>query len=452
MNLIDVVDQKEVFNIDTQRPLAVEFHFDQPSGYPVPHLKTLRLTKSRDDHWWKASFHCPGVDFAVGEPASLGFDQDKVLTYKGRWMCNFGPLFENMHALANSLYIGAFRTPFGQSSGTHYGMQLGESFISTISEWKSGPTRERNERIQQITQDVKELFGARQLEINPSHDKKSLQLTVDGRSFKLHELGSGLAQAIMLLATTAINEPYYLFLDEPELSLHPSLQLRLMRSLNHYVKRGIVFASHSYGLVRTVADRIYISKRDATGIELEDIHSSTNLSDVLRELSFTAFRDGGYDAVLLVEGRNDVKAFAELLRKLDLDHRVVLIPIGGRELINKDCQHALEQLRKLSDKVFVVIDSEKKSAKAELSENRKAFVKVCDDLKISSFVIEEGAIENIFPDDAVKAGIGESAAALAPYRSDRQWGKGDNWKIAAKMDPKQLAESPLGMFLQTINS
>jgi hypothetical protein len=50
-------------------------------------------------------------------------------------------------------------------------------------------------------------------------------------------------------------------------------------------------------------------------------------------MSFSAFREVGFEQVLGVEGVTDVRAVQQFLRLLSLDNKVVVIPLGGSALI-----------------------------------------------------------------------------------------------------------------------
>src|SRR5204863_9759085 len=98
---------------------------------------------------------------------------------------------------------------------------------------KTGPIKQSGEAIYALTTDIKHIFGFNDLEINASSDERTLQIFIDGKSFKLSELGSGIAQFILVLANAALKQPQpsYILVDEPELSLHPSLQLDFLTTL-----------------------------------------------------------------------------------------------------------------------------------------------------------------------------------------------------------------------------
>jgi len=134
-----------------------------------------------------------------------------------------------------------------------------------------------------------------------------LQLMIDGKSYKQSEIGSGLIQFILVLVNAAVREPSHILIDEPELNLHPSLQVDFLTTLASYAEHGVLFATHNLGLARAVSDRVYSVRRvGRDGREVRDFTGTRALTEFLGELGFNAYQDLGFETVLLVEGPTDV--------------------------------------------------------------------------------------------------------------------------------------------------
>ena len=104
------------------------------------------------------------------------------------------------------------------------------------------------------------------LEIQSADDDSTLHVSINRKPYKLHELGSGIAQLVLgALASAAVTRPAYILIDEPELNLHPSLQLDSVSELAAFATHGVLFSTHSIGLARASADRIYSVLRVAEG-------------------------------------------------------------------------------------------------------------------------------------------------------------------------------------------
>ncbi len=138
-----------------------------------------------------------------------------------------------------------------------------------------------------MLQELKRIFGFQDLDINAAEEYKVLQLMVDGRSYRLAEQGAGLAHFIVVLSNVLISRPSLLLIDEPELNLHAALQLDFLQTLARYTEFGVVFATHSLGLARTAADRIYSVAKPMGGTStVHPYDEDRELVTLLGQLSF----------------------------------------------------------------------------------------------------------------------------------------------------------------------
>jgi hypothetical protein len=306
-----------------------------------------------------------------------------------------------------------------------------------------------------VTHDIKDIFHFHTLDINPSDDDKTLKLNINGKSYTLFEVGSGLAQVIQVFVTVAMKKPTFIFIDEPELNLHPSLQFDFLTALASYAKRGVVFATHNIGLARACADRIYSFRTSSPGVSECTIYEDTpRLSEFLGELSFSSYKELGFDKVLLVEGPTDIKAIQQFLRTYKKDHKVVILPLGGSGMINGEREQELQEITRICNDVSALIDSERIEEGVSLSPERTDFKEICKELRIRCHVLERRATENYLTDRAVKRVKGEEYSSLEPYQKlkdiDPKWSKTENWRIAREMNEEDLNSTDLGKFLKAL--
>lgn len=361
-------------------------------------------------------------------------------------------LFNNLH---NCMYIASFRNILNLSGDEDYfDLIIGTKFIHRWREWKTGRIKKQNDTIRKITQDIKEVFELKNLDISDSSDTKTLHFNLNDKNYKLNELGSGIAQFIIVVANAAIRNPTFILIDEPELHLHPTLQLDFLTLLSSYAQEGVCFATHSVGLARSVAERIYSVKQDTDGSGralVHDFEETPHLAEFLGELSFRSFKDLGFDKILLVEGVNDLTTIQQFLRKLKEDAKIVLLPLGGSGMINAKRQMELSEIKRVSDNISVLIDSEKDSKDSPLSGDRQGFEKACRELGINIHVLERRAIENYFTEKAIQEIKGDKYKALEPYQKlsdlNPAWSKAENWRIAQQMSLDDIKATDLGKFL-----
>ena len=353
-----------------------------------------------------------------------------------------------------SLYIGPFRNAITTGTGNHFELAVGETFIQQWSEWQHGQEKEKNRAVASVINTIKSIMGFSDLSIMGAMNNKTLQLTIDGHVYKLNEVGSGLAQMIIVLGSALIRKPTLLLIDEPELGLHPRLQLDFVTALAKFSSYGIMFATHSVGLARSAAERIYAVKRVNRESIVTPFESTPSPLELLGELSFSTAHDMGAEALLLVEGTHDVKVMQQLLRKYGKDHRVVIIPLGGSAMARGGVETELAEFRRVHSNIYAVVDSERPGEGQPADANRQAFQKACAELGYKALLTERRATENYFSDSAIKATLGEKYRALQPYELLRNaqpsWAKHDNWRIAQAMTRAEIDATDIGQFLAGI--
>lgn len=355
-----------------------------------------------------------------------------------------------------SLYIGPFRNAITSGTGSHFELAVGETFIQQWSDWQHGAEKQKNLAIANVIDTIKSIMGFQTLSIMGAMTNKTLQLTIDGHVYKLNEIGSGVAQMIVVLGNALIRKPTLLLIDEPELGLHPRLQLDFVTALARFCSYGLMFATHSIGLARSSAERIYGVRRINRESIVSLFESTPSPLELLGELSFSTAHDIGAEALLLVEGTNDVKVMQQLLRKYRKDHQVVIIPLGGTGMARGGVELELAEFKRVHSNIFAVVDSERPGAGEPPDPNREAFQKTCEELGYTTLLTERRATENYFSDRAIKATLGDKYRALEPYELLRDarpsWAKHDNWRIAQAMTRAEIDETDIGKFLAGIEA
>ncbi|MBY0271015.1 MAG: AAA family ATPase [Burkholderiales bacterium] len=426
----------------------------QNKGSPELSRLTLKIDRT------KANQFCADI-FRGPRYLRPSLDEFNSCAVKGARIINDATLllecsqvFDFAKAIRNSIYIGPFRNAINSGATDYYDIQVGDVFAQHWDQWKSGNSKEQNRAIRRVTEDIKRIFGIKTLEISATPDKKTLHLTVDGRPFKLNELGAGVTQFILVLGNALIRSPDYIFIDEPELSLHPSLQIDFLTTLASYAKQGVVFATHSLGLARSLAPRIFTFQRGENGSIVKPFEQTPNYAEFLGEMSYSGYKELGYDRILLVEGVHDVSVAHQFLRMLGKDHKIVVIPLGGDQLAKGGVEIELGELKRLSSNIAALVDSEKTSETDPPKGERLEFKKTCEKLGFKVLLTERRAIENYFTDAAVKVVKSDKYSALQPFQrlkdAPQPWGKDENWRIAREMTFADIKDTDLGCFLSEI--
>ena len=169
-------------------------------------------------------------------------------------------------------------------------------------------------------------------------------------------------------------------------------------------------------------------------------------------MSFASYQELGYEGILLVEGITDAPVLRHFLRLIQGDHRLVVFPLGGNQLARGDVESELYEVKRLTSKVFAVVDSERAGPGATPAPERLAFEAACKRAGIPVLLTERRATENYLTDRAIKEVFGPEQKGFGQFESRRdakpKWRKDENWRPASRMTWAELANTDLGRFLE----
>ena len=92
-------------------------------------------------------------------------------------------------------------------------MQVGQAFVAQWNAMKTGDNSRNTDAAVAVERQIQELFNFQHFQINAVEDRSSLQIIIDNWSYKIDEVGSGLAQFIISLAHAAMKRPRYVLID-----------------------------------------------------------------------------------------------------------------------------------------------------------------------------------------------------------------------------------------------
>ncbi len=453
MAFLGVSDPAEVSCDANDRDMSVTIAVEDDEPTETPYPSKLEISVARQT---SSVLVQPYIDGEKLQQHSLGWDGDHLNAGGVGRAADMGPYFRAFRLLASSLYIGPFRNAINiGSTENYYDLNVGQAFITAWRRFKTGPTRSERAAAIEVTEAIRRIFDFDDLEINASDDGLTLVINIDDKPYRLQELGAGIAHFIIVLAYVATRKPSLILIDEPESNLHPSLQLDFLTTLGTFSSFGVAYATHSMGLARAGSERVFSLRRVKQGESLVTPYEATpNLAEFLGALSFAGYQELGFDRVLLVEGTSDVTALQRLLRRFGIEHKLVLLPLGGAALINEHAEPHLVELKRITPNITALIDSER-SAAGDPPAERVAFKALCEGLDIQCHILDRRALENYFPERAIQAVKGHKYRELGPYESlkdaDPAWAKAENWRIAGAMTEDEVAAAgDLGPFLQTL--
>ncbi len=457
-----VIDVAELFSKKSTGDLVVEIDVagDCPStDVPAAHVPDrLIVTVSGTSYCWTAQLATSGtmITFPGDAAVKRGVSNDVAhIIYQSN-----GAVFANITSLATaaatlhqSLYIGAVRNSINAGGGKHYDIDIGYEFIRQYRHWSTGSVGANRDAAIVLTELIRKQFGFSQFVISSDPDATSLIYAIDGRSYSLSEVGSGLSQFVLVLATVAVKRPKCVLIDEPELNLHPSLQRDFLVALAEFSPK-VVFSTHNLGLALSDADRVYSVVRESQGSStVQEYGQTPRLSEFLGELSYAGYRELGFESLLLVEGPTEVKVFRHFLQLYGKGHKVILVQLGGNDLINGKRKEELAEVFRICPRIAAVVDSDRTAESAPPTKPVAAFAAVCGELGINCCVLARAATENYLTSGAVKAEYGDAKTALGPFQKINEksdWKKDCNWRIARHMTKSDLDATDLGAFLATL--
>jgi hypothetical protein len=454
-NFNSVVDRTEVFCNRNNREMTATFSVDHPGPTDLSSV-TLRWNREFAQMAVDLEFEGARVNPVRGTFEGMRFRvKDAAAVEREVNFRRYVTLFDD---LEQAVYLGPFRNAVNVGGASeYYDLRIGEQFISQWDDFKTGSNRQANRAALAVERELEGIFGIERLELNAAPGNQTMHVIVDGEPYQLQEQGAGFAQFIVVLAFVATRRPTYIFIDEPELNLHPSLQLDFLTALAGWGSKGLVFATHSIGLARATAERVYsVRARTDRVREVRPLPATRGYVEFLGEMSFSGYSDLGFQRVLLVEGSTEVAAVQALLRLYGIEHRVVLIPLGGSSLINAHSTQALAEIQRITSDVSVLIDSERRVPNEPIAADRQAFVDGCQQLGFDIHVMSRRALENYFPDQAIKATKSSKYRALDPFEAlgsaDPVWAKNENWRITAEMTRIDLEGTDLDTFFSSLAS
>jgi hypothetical protein len=255
--------------------------------------------------------------------------------------------------LSKARYLPAFRNAINIGANSEYfDIRTGQAFITAWDNYKAGVPGGYREGAALVEERIAAVFGFNRFEMNASADNQDIVLMIDGKSHRLNEVGSGVSQFVLSLVNAVLGRPTFLLVDEPELNLHPTLQLQYLELLQEFAMRGVIFTTHNVGLAQAAGGGMYsVIRGESGGSQVHPYEQTPRLAQMLGELSYSAFKDLGHDRVLLVEGPTDVAPIRHLLAH-DGKEYVVLLTLGGGSMINGNREDELREVTRMSPNVF----------------------------------------------------------------------------------------------------
>ncbi len=366
-------------------------------------------------------------------------------------LCDVTELFKSLKIFRDARFFSSFRNAVNIGTTQPYcDILVGDAFIRAWHQLSTSSDPRLKKKSRKVISDLKEVFGYESLEIIAYPKKGKIITKIDKQIYDLSDLSSGIIQFILFFVNVAFYEPSLLLIEEPELNLHSKLQIDLLNRLLPYSKNGIIFTTHNMGLAHSMAGRIYSVIKSNKNSVISLFEETPNFQEFLGEINFSSFPALGLKKVLLAEGPKDVQVFTQLLKKFKKYKDIMILSLGGSSLINSKTMQEVGEIKRLGHKVkfFCWIDSEKNFAEDKVARERLEFAKICKQLNIKIKISERKCMENYFSLKAIQD-ILPKIKSFGLYENPK-WDKGINWKIAQRLNEKDLIGTDLYKFIKSL--
>ena len=297
-------------------------------------------------------------------------------------------------------------------------------------------SKEKRERINEFEKFLSQyFFDGDNISIIP--DELTFELKVNINNEKedrfIYEVGEGISSLLIITYTLfmeADENNKLFFIEEPEISFHPSFQRLLINIITYYEKFKnciFFFSTHSNHLIDIGVNEIKNSnlilckkyEKDHISIKIQE----ESYNEILEELGVQASSVRIANKVIWVEGKYDALYIRLLLnlknnsnnieKKYIEDYDYCFLPYGGANMnlikfdLEQDDQKNEEfivRANKINNKYMIVLDDDNME-RNKRSEKYQRYQRLKEKLGDKIYKLEVREIENLFPTEVVKSYI-----------------------------------------------
>lgn len=202
--------------------------------------------------------------------------------------------------------------------------------LLTLKVTRGGP-----ERLSTVQNTVKALLGVTVDAFQAEESRRGRSAEIDIDQFLVEANGAGVREALRLVLDFELKKPSLVFIEEPEVHLHPGLEHAVYQYLRDKSQSIQVFVTtHSTNFVDSVSfQNIYlVSKGYDQKTSARSLDSGEGALQIPAELGLRLSTVFMFDRLVFVEGPSDEAVLRELCKTLGLDlasRNVGFVQMGG---------------------------------------------------------------------------------------------------------------------------
>ncbi len=237
----------------------------------------------------------------------------------------------------------------------------------------------------------KNFFGGNDFSITPNEEENILKVTIGNEEHSIHDLGDGI-QSIIINTFPLFqykNEPLVLLIEEPEMTMHPSMQRVLMETFFSFNNVQVFVTTHSnhfLDLVYDYEDQVSIFSFEEKTTDNQKKFKITNVTENSKVIDLLGVRNSSVylaNCVIWVEGITDrmfIKSLMKLSGKFENfkeDKHYTFAEYGGGNIAhfdfdeNSETNNDNQNVNAISRKNFLVADNDGEDIKNGETEKAK---------------------------------------------------------------------------------
>lgn len=238
----------------------------------------------------------------------------------------------------------------------------------------------------------------------------------ESKQHEIYNLGDGLQTIIAILFPVFMrrHKETRVFIEEPEVHLHPDWQIKLLNALKQFDKHQYFISTHSASFINDSESSIYSIKKENE----KSVISFTNLDDkkaeIIYELGYKPSDLFLTNYILWVEGPSDKIYFNYWIKKLAPELRqgfhFSLMTYYGENykyLMKDGDEFSLTFVKNINQNFGIVLDSDRKNPSEKYPEDKKRIKSIFLNNNSFCWLTKFREIENYIPfstfEKAVKA-------------------------------------------------